>query len=324
MKLKQTIHGILPDTYAQVTIPDGCFEGGRILDEAKVISFLIGVRMTHRLHNVRISIPESQAYSVTLPIDAAVSSDMRGSIELLLEDNIPLNITEAIFDYHILHKTEKTIVVQVVAIAKKTAEAYLRVFTAAGMTPVSFEIDSQATVRALVVPHMLGTALIVDIGAERTGISIATSNTAVYTTTLEFGGKTLVDALMREQQIDITEAHKVLHEGINPVHHGTFPVLAGALSVLRDEIDRRFVYWHERKDEIAPLPAIDTVYLCGGYSTIEGLADYLSVSLKLRVVSSNPWINCVSFDVAIPHIPSDEAQSYVSAIGLALTDFQYD
>lgn len=324
MKLTQSIHGLLPDAYAQLTLPEGVLERGRIVDEAKLTAFLKEVRTMHKLSNVRIAIPESQVYSVTLPIDTAVGDDVRGSIELLLEDNIPLSVGEAIFDYQILTTTEKTMVVQVVAIAETVAETYLRVFTNAGMTPVSFEVDSQAIVRALLAPHTSGSALIVDIGAERTGISIATANTAVYTATLEFGGKTLIDALMREQSLDLTQAHRVLHEGINPVHTETFPVLANALSVLRDEIDRRFIYWHDRKDELAPLPAIDTVYLCGGYSTIDGLADYLSASLKLRVLSSNPWVNCISFDHMIPSLANTEAQSYVTAIGLALTDYLYD
>lgn len=324
MKLKQTLHGLVPDVYAQMSIPAGCLEGGRIVDQAAFTTFLKNVKHVHRITNVRIAIPESQVYSVTLPIDVAVGSDIRASIELLLEDNIPLNISEAIFDYQVLTQTDTTVIVQVVAIASSVAKRYLDAFEGAGMTAVSFEVDSQAIVRALLAPHTTGSALIVDIGAERTGISIATANTAVYTTTLEFGGRTLVDALMREQGIDVARAHEVLHQGINPVHHETFPVLASALSVLRDEIDRRYIYWHERKDEFAPLPSIDIVYLCGGYSTVEGLADYLSASLKLRVVSSNPWVNCVSFDKTIPSLTNDEAQSYVTAIGLALTDHLYD
>lgn len=324
MKLKQTIQGIVPDAYAHVTIPEGCLVSGRIVDETAFVAFLKGVRATYKLSNVRIALPESQVYSATLPIDTAVGSDIKGSIELLLEDTIPLNVAEAIFDYQIIAKTEKIILVHVVAVARVVADAYLRAFTSAGMTPVSFEVDSQAIARALLAPKDKRAVLIVDIGADRTGITIAVVNTAVYTTSLEFGGTTLINALMKERSIDTTEAHQKLHQGISPLHKDVFPVLASALSVLRDEIDRRYIYWHERKDEFVPLPAIDTVYLCGGYSTIDGLADYLSASLKIRVVQSNPWINCVSFDQTIPALSYDEAQSYVTAIGLALNDYLYD
>ena len=324
MKLKQTVHGIVPEMHAHMAIPEGCLLGGRITDEEQFVSFLKKVKKAHALTNVRVAIPESQVYSVTLPIDTAVVDNIRASIELLLEDNIPLNVSEAIFDYQVLTKTDTVIVVHVVAIARVVAEAYLRVFTEAGLTAISFEVDSQAIARALLAPHDNRSALIVDIGAERTGITIATVNTAVYTTTLEFGGTTLINALMREQNIDVAAAHHELHQGISPLRKEVFPVLASALSVLRDEINRRYIYWHEHKDELAPLPAIDTVYLCGGYSTIEGLADYLSASLKLRIVPSNPWVNCVSFDHVIPTLSHDEAQSYVTTIGLALNDYLYD
>jgi hypothetical protein len=48
------------------------------------------------------------------------------------------------------------------------------------------------------------------------------------------------------------------------------------------------------------------------------------VSLKLQVVQVNPWVNCVSFDTAIPVMPYETSMSYVTTIGLALTDFIYD
>jgi hypothetical protein len=46
--------------------------------------------------------------------------------------------------------------------------------------------------------------------------------------------------------------------------------------------------------------------------------------LKLNVVLANPWINCVSFERAIPSMPYDTAMSYVTAIGLSLADYLYD
>ncbi len=327
IRLEQGKHGIVPTAFADLAIPEGCLENGRIVDEKNFVSFLKEVRTKHNLKYVRVSIPESQVYAVTLPIDAAARDNVRAAIELVLEDNIPLPAVETIFDYQVLSVTDKTILVQVVALAEKVAQSYLTAFTDAGLIPVSFEVESQAITRAVQKSDDKRSCMIVDIGGERTGITIATNGTAIYTSTLEFGGSTLVSLVTKALGVDTAEAHKTVHHGLSIIgpNKNIFEMLSGGISVLREEIDRRYVYWHERKDQFgAMIPAIDTIYLCGGYSTIEGLAEYLTSSLGTRVVVANPWINCLSFDTEIPALTHDEAQSYVTAIGLALSDYLYD
>lgn len=326
IRLKQGLHGLVPMMSATIAIPEGCMDGGRIIDTETFVAFLKSVRTKYDLSYVRVSIPESQVYSVTLPIDVQAKDDIRGSIELLLEDNVPLKVSETVFDFQVLSSDTEKIVVQVVAVAATVAEGYLEAFNAAGLIPVSFELDGQAIARAVLAPEDKKSCMIVDIGANRTGITIVTKGVAVYTSTLEFGGKTLISLIMKEHGFDESAAHQEIHRGLSATgaNKDVFTSLASGISVLKEEIDRRYIYWHEKKDQFGPLAAIDTICLCGGYSTIEGLADYLSASLKIKVIPANPWINCLSFDHEIPTLSHDDAQSYVTAIGLALTDYLYD
>lgn len=319
--------GILPDVFGEAVIPTGIMQRGRIIDEKGFTKFLKDIRIKYHLSYIRVSIPESQVYSFTLPIDSAAADDIRGSIELVIEDNIPLKAIETVFDYHILSTSGKSIVVQVVALAESVAEAYVRAFESAGLIPVSFEYDGQAIARAVIAPNDMRSSMIVDFGATRTGITVVTAGTAVYTSTLDFGGRSLIDALIKERTVSVEEAHRLMHEyglSASGTHKDIFSTLVTGIAVLKDEINKRYVYWQERKDQFAPMPSIETIYLCGGYSTIAGLADYLSVTLKVKTVLVNPWTNCVDFDREIPAIKRDEAQSYVTAIGLALADYLYD
>lgn len=319
--------GILPDVFGDAVIPTGIMQRGRIIDEQAFVKFLRDIRTKYHLSYVRVSIPESQVYSFILPVDVAAADDIRGSIELVLEDNIPLKTIETVFGYHILSRNDKTVVVQVVALAESVAEAYLRTFESAGFTPVSFEYDGQAIARAVLAPTDMRSSMIVDFGGTRTGITVVTAGTAVYTSTLDFGGKALVDALIKDRAVSVEEAHRLMHEyglSASGIHKDIFATLVTGITVLKDEINKRYVYWQEKKDQFAPTPSIETIYLCGGYSTILGLADYLSVTLKVQTVLVNPWTNCVDFDEEIPAIKHDEAQSFVTAIGLALADHLYD
>jgi type IV pilus assembly protein PilM len=327
VELKQDISGIVPTRFAELAIPEGCIKSGRILSEAAFTSFLTEARKKHGLKYVRAAVPESQVYSFTLPLDIAAKKDIRGAIEFVLEDNIPLKTIETVFDYHVLSINEKTIVVQVVAVAEAVVASYIRCFTTAGLIPVSFELDGQAIARALLAPTDEKSYMIIDLGANRTGITIITSGAAVYTSTLEFGGRVLTEALSKELGISMDEAQALKHEhGLSAVgeHKNIFSILMNGISTLKDEINRRYVYWHERKSQFGDFPNIDTIYICGGHSNLRGLTDYLSVTLKLRVVQANPWVNCLSLDSVIPKMPYETSMSYVTAIGLALSDYLYD
>jgi type IV pilus assembly protein PilM len=325
--LQVTTDGLIPKRFAQEAIPEGCMKGGRIIDNEKFIKFLKEVQKEHKLKYVRVSIPESQVYSFTLSLDVSAASDIRGAIDFLIEDNIPLKAIETVFDYHILSVTDKNIIVQVVALPEMVATNYFNAFFSAGIIPVSFELEGQAISRAVLKPEDKGSCMIVDFGANRTGITIITNRTAIVTATLDFGGKVLTQSLAKELNIALEEAESLKREfGLTAVgeHSNIFSILANGISVLKDEINRRYVYWHEKKNQLGSFPQIDTVYLCGGHSNLRGLGDYLSANLKLKVVQVNPWANCFSLEDVIPEMHYDISMSYTTAIGLALADYIYD
>jgi type IV pilus assembly protein PilM len=319
--------GILPKRFAQSAIPEGCMKGGRIVDAQKFTSFLKDVQKEHKLKYVRVSIPESQVYSFTLSLDSSAANNIREAIDFLIEDNIPLKAIETVFDYHILSVTDKNIIVQVVALPEMVATNYFNAFFGAGIIPVSFELEGQAISRAVLQPNDMGSCMIVDFGANRTGITIVTNRTAIVTATLDFGGKILTQSLAKELNIPLEEAEALKREyGLTSVgeHNNIFPILANGISVLKDEINRRYVYWHEKKNQLGSFPPIDTIYLCGGHSNLRGLGDYLSTNLKLKIVQVNPWANCFSLEDVIPEIHYETSMSYVTAIGLSLADYIYD
>lgn len=328
VELQEREHGIVPTRYEETPIPTGLLQGGRIVDDKGFTAFLAEVKEKFKLKYVRVAIPESQIYSFTLPLDLAAGANIKSAIELVLEDNIPLKAVETIFDYHILLQNEKNIVVQVFAISETVSRAYFTCFSQAGLIPISFELDGQAIARAVLPRTYKGSCMIVDFGAGRTSMSIVTQGTTVYTSTLDFGGRNMTETLAKELHISFEEAQELKHEyGIASArdNKGVYSVLMGGVSTLKDEINRRYVYWHEKKNQYGGVfPNIDTIYLCGGHSNLKGLADYLSVSLKVKVIQANPWVNCLSFDDIIPVMPQETSMSYVTAIGLVLGDYLYE
>ena len=212
IELVESRHGLIPGKFGETDIPAGCLKSGRILDEEAFTNFLRTIREKNNLKYVRVAIPESQIYAATITLDIEAKDDIRGAIELILEDNIPLKIEETIFDYQFLFLKDKTITVQVVAVSETISQGYLRAFTNAGFVPVSFELDGQAISRAVLKPGDKGSYMIVDFSNSRTSIAVVTNNTAVYTSTIDFGGRTLTEALMKELNISAEEAEKLERE----------------------------------------------------------------------------------------------------------------
>jgi type IV pilus assembly protein PilM len=322
-ELHKTVNGIVPGRFNEIQIPAGCMQGGRVSDEKKFTEFLQDVKKQHKLNFVRVAIPESQIYLFTLSVDSLVAHDIRSAIELSLEDNIPLKAIETVFDFSILKVAGSTIVVQVVAVAETTATTLFSCFMNAGMTPLSFELDAQAIARSVVPRSTNASHLVIDVGAHRTGITVTVGENAVYTATIEFGGEMLTQTLSSKLSITPAEAEelkKTIGLQHTKEHEQFFTILSDAILPLKDEINRRFIYWQDRKEQLGGFPRIESVIICGGHSNLTGLADYLSAALKLPVTQANPWTNCFSYEEYIPVISFEKSMSYVTAIGLSLTD----
>lgn len=328
LTLEPTKDGLIPAKYKTVPLPEGLIRGGKVFNRKNFVEFLKQVKKENGFKYIRASIPETQVYSFTLTLGIEALDDLRGAIEFVLEDNIPLTITDAVFDYHILKVVEeKSIWVQVIAVQESVVQEFYEDLDEAGLIPFSFELEGQAIARAVLTQKDDNSYMIVDFGGTRTSISIITKNTVVFTSTFEFGGNHLTDLIAKNMNISFDEAETVKRSyGLSTTgpHKDIFTIVSGGISTLRDEIDRRYIYWQEKKNETGVFPNIKTIYICGGHSNLPGLAEYLSVSLKMPVEKVNPWINCFNIEEVVPTLNSDEAMSYITSIGLALTDYIYD
>lgn len=327
VSLKATSKGLIPHTFAQVPIPEGIIKAGRVLETEKLILFLKEVQKKYKLKYVRVSIPESQVYSFTTTLSDDQAKNLRGAIELALEDNIPLKSIETVFDYHVLYRGQGTLTIQVVAVPETVAQGYFDSFISAGMVPLSFELEGQAIARAVLDKKETSSFMIVDFGANRTGISIVNNAIPITSTTIEIGGKMLTQILAQKKGISVEEAERLKKT------HGLIPtadtqdvavILKEILRPLQEEINRRFVYWSDQRASKKEFPPIEKIYICGGHSNLLGLKEHLSESFHVPVAQANPWVNCFSLDTVIPSMSKEISMSYVTAIGLALADHLYD
>lgn len=307
--------------FGNINLPKGIIEGGKILSPEKLSEALKILKKKEGFKFVRATLPEEKIYQYEVEFVPENVEDLRQSIELTLEEHIPLPPASVEFDYEIVEKTPEKIKVLVGAVDKNTVSQYVSIFESVGITPISLELEGSALARALIKDEE-ETVMVVDFGSTRTGISVVNNGSTLFSTTISFGGQYLTELIAKDFGVSVQEAEiKKTKIGLSksPENKELFGVILSGISVLRDEINKNYIYWHTHSAENGlSRKKIDKIILCGGNSNLIGLRDYLTSSLKVPIELGDPWVNLDKKDSYIPEINFDESLSYAPAIGLAL------
>jgi type IV pilus assembly protein PilM len=326
IELVMTKNGMRVGRYGEEVIAPGVIESGKIKDPKKMEEILLTLRKKEGIRSVRVSLPEQQVYLFALRLEKKGLKSVKEGIELALEEHIPIQAEDAIFDYNLIKENEQSLEVQVAAIPKKIIENYLSIFKNSQIRVQSFELEAQAISRAVIKDGDMGTYMIVDFGKKRTGIFIISAGIVMFTSTLDVGGEIMNEMIQKSFNISAEEAEKMKKQyGLerNIANKEIFAVLLNSVSILRDEISKHFLYWHTHKDEENNNnPPIKKIILCGGDSNLIGLADYISVSMKIPVEMANVWTNIVNTENYIPEMSFKQALSFSAALGFALGGYK--
>ena len=123
-----TKKGIRLKKYGERKIPPGIIESGKIEDPKRLEEILSALRGEEGVKAVRGWLPEEEIYGFKMEVSKAGLTSVRESIELSLEEHIPMAALDAIFDYEIMEEDAENLHLQVAAIPKNVIENYLSVF----------------------------------------------------------------------------------------------------------------------------------------------------------------------------------------------------
>lgn len=325
-ELIETRKGLVVGRHGYRAIPRGVIESGEIKKISEFRAILSSIKKEHNLEFVAVSLPEERAYLFDLTLPVMKYGEVRGAIELGLEEYIPLKSVDAIFDYEIVEETPSLLYINVVAVPRTLIDGYLNAFSGTGITPTAFEIEAQSIARA-VVPRTdnndyKNAYMVVDFGKTRTGISIVANQNVKFTSTIAVGGDLVTASIAKNLMVPYDDAEKI-KRGERVVEDGEQEkvsfALMSAVSILRHEITKHYTYWQSHSDDYGKKhPPIEKVYLCGGDSNLKGFAEYLSSGLDVSVELADVLVNVNSLDVYVPSISFGDSLGYATALGLAL------
>jgi type IV pilus assembly protein PilM len=296
-------------------IPEGLIESGEIKQKEKLTDFLKTIQKDLKSEHLIVALPEEKVFLARVKLPLMKKEEIRGALELQLEEHIPLSANEAIFDFDIIKEISDTdknyLDINLIAFPKGIVESYRDVFIGAGFLPLVFEMEVQAASRVMVPNNEIQTIILVDFGRTRTTLTIINNTKPQFTSTIKVGGEDLEKSLMKNLEIDRFQAEKIKkNQGLvkSKENEKIFNSLLPLVSVIKDEIHKLIIY----SDRVSK------ILLCGGDSNLIGFPEYLSYELKLPVELGNPWVNIISFKEHIPEIELRESLIYATALGLAL------
>jgi type IV pilus assembly protein PilM len=297
---------------------------GHVRDKKKLQEVITKLAAEHHLTFANISLPEEQAYLANIRVPYVSPKELRGAIELRLEEHVPIPAIDAIFDYVVIgeedNKSKEMLDVVVSVLPRSVVDEYLEVFQGTGVVPKAFELESQATARAIIPRGDNGTFLVADIGKMVTDVFVAASGVVQFSAILDLGGHHITQAIEKGMRVTYDEAEvlKIKYglvggEKEASLHDTMLPVLVD----LRARLMRHYAYWQTHHSEKVG-GNIECIYLTGGGANLRGLEEYLSTELDVKVVVSNPWVNVRSFEEYVPPLSLYQSHGYAAAIGLAL------
>tara|TARA_B100000745_G_scaffold251649_1_gene173808 strand:- start:395 stop:1480 length:1086 start_codon:yes stop_codon:yes gene_type:complete len=315
--------------FAESALPKGCIERGDVKHSDVLKKHLIQVREKHNLKYIAVSLPEERSYIFSLTIPNVSPKDIRGSIELQLEEHIPLSSSEVVFDYAVtsINQESGDITLSVSALPLKIVESYLSILEETGYIPLVFETEAQALARSIIPYDDSETFMIVDFGNTRSMFSIVENGTPAFNATIDFGGGHITEAIKKQLSITFEEAEKIkVEKGIaRDTEDEIFSSAISTLAVLKDEVNKYYTYWNSRvsKDTDKKNP-VKKIYFCGGASALKGLNEFLSGYLEVPFQLANVWVNVISVEKEIPPIEKTKSLQYATAIGLGLNNARHD
>lgn len=322
VELVEKRKGFVIGRFGERPIPRGVIESGEVKKPAELRTIFSDIKKAYDLEFVSVCLPEEKAYLFELRLPIMKYNDVRGAVELVLEEHVPISTSEALFDYDIVKEDESAVTVSVSAVPRALVDGYLEAFSGSGITPVGFEIEAHSIARAVVPEGEKGTFMTVDFGRTRTGIAIVSDGTVQFTSTVPVGGGALTDAIAKNLKVSYEEAEKIKHEkGISgeSTNEDLSLALMSTVSGLRDEIRKHQTYWQGHVDDYGKKrPTIQKIYLCGGDSNLAGFASYLASGLPSPVELANAMANVNTLDKYIPEISFNDSLRYATALGLAL------
>jgi type IV pilus assembly protein PilM len=255
-----------------------------------------------------------------IQMDKMSDEEARAAIQWEAEQHIPFDVDDVALDFQILNPdaSPDKMDVLLVAAKKEMLEARADLIRAAGLHPVTIDVDSFAVQNAFESSYDYAegsVTLLLNVGCFVTNVNIVRDGIPYFTRDLSFAGNAILEAVQKDLGVDHEAACEILE---NPGEeraddlHSIVGLVGEELAV---GIEKSLSYLRASGEA----DHIDRICLSGGSSFAPGLRESIEKRQGSPVEIANPfrkleWEDGVFGDVE----PATLGPHYMVATGLAL------
>lgn len=255
------------------------------------------------------------------------------TIEFELENYLPLPLEELLIDYQLLSTTKTSSTVLVSYSKNSDFVKFMNMMSEANLDPryVGSEPVEMANVMKLGILQPEGAYAVIDLGHEKTNISIFVGDKLQYSRTVMVGGRELTQAVAESLNIPPAEAERMKIEmgqvgpgveGADATTQSISEALKKPLEELLLHLRQTFMAFQEKKNEV-----VQALILSGGTSRLSGIDHYLSTHLRKNVSFLDcldlPFNQLADSNWCRPIAASALALAYRGVIGSSIKDIQF-
>jgi len=307
----------------RVILKPGIIKNGDIIQKEKLEEYLRNSINNPRFGEIKtrnfiFSLPESKTFIHCFNFSAELKEKEKiKAIETEAVKTFPFPLEELYYDFTINENGE----VLLAAVQKKTVNEYLEVFRSCQINPIVFETNPESLARALIEGNR-ETVLILDIGANNTGLSIFDGQILKLSNSISTGGERLTELISEKLDLKKAEAEKIKIEiGLDPKRKKgrVFLVLQEEIQSIIGKIREMEQYLKEKTGK-----GIEKVILTGGSALTFNMQEYLSDNLEKEVLIGDPWKKIDITEFYFKKSLNFESIFFSSAIGTALRGLTRD
>jgi len=300
------------------------------LSEEEIIAALKELfKTTHiQTREAVLSIPIFSSFLTVIELPYMNLKDLERAVPFSARSYIPVPISEVVLDWLAIpsgssrpssNPTQpKNISVLLVAVSKEVVSKYRRVVEGAGLNLRGLEPESFSLVRSLVGGDP-EPAMLVDLGARSTTLTIAHQGFVKMSHTVQLSGIELTKTIARGLSISLARAEELKRTtglAADGEERGIAGLIKPALDRLSDEYEK-MVSSYVRKEGVK----IEKLILSGGAANLPGINRYLSGRLSIETITGDPF-GRVSYPAELkPLIKKELSTPLAVAVGLAMRDF---
>ncbi len=317
MECRRKHNALLPKVFEKIS-----FARTDDNDSADLILKLRSLRNKYKTEFIKATIPESKSYLFEAEIPRVADSDLYEAVAFIIEEKAPVTLSDIIFGFRIIDYSDPNkFTVSVSVVPRDVVNFYIDIFNTVGFIPVTFKVEVQAVVNAVVPIGNKTSVIIVSMKKNKMIISIVYNEGVLFATTVDVGGGIFDDVLVANypnSTLEEIEKLKFTEDFISNKRDGAVQTgfLAHADRV-REQINKYYIYSQTHKAAGAPTESEPAkVIFIGKEACIPGLVDYLRSVLKIPVEQGDVWANLFNISNHMPDLTKPESYDFVETSGL--------